>query len=175
MVKAILAPNMVLALQLTCVLNAYAANMVPAARPTTDILVRMSSPKAQYHVGEPVMIKIELVNVSQTPLNFMNVAPWNAVDLHVMQFGAEVKPVRPGIGWDWKMPNTQLLAPGQSYALHWQNDTNPLSFWGFANLPAGHYVIFATPTRVAGYTRERGFYYLDHSTRSNAIEINIVQ
>lgn len=175
MVKAILVPNIVLALELTSASNANAANTLPPARPTTDVHVRVSSPKLQYHVGQPVMIKIELVNVSRAPLNFIRYTPWDAVDLHVMQFGAEVKPIHGVNGWDWKMPIPQSLAPGESFALYWQSDTNPLSFWGFADLPDGHYVIFATPTNVGGYSRERGFYYLDHNARSNAIEINIVQ
>ncbi len=155
--------------------RASASTTTVNARPTTDVLLRLSSPKSQYHAGEPVMVKIEVINTSPAPLTVFNFTPWDAVTLSITQAGRDILASNPAVDFDWRTPIPRRLDPGQSFTLHWQQDVNPISYWGFANLTIGHYVIFARPIRIGGFSRQHGTYFLDHRAQRNAIKIDIIQ
>jgi hypothetical protein len=162
---------------------AYSGADVERAGMAVDgFALRLSTSSATYKVGEPILLKLELINQSSGPLVIQPLTPWDAAELIVLRNGSEkVHASGSPSPKHWKSIAQMQLNPGETYAFRsWQPDApsgvayfHPLSYWGYQQLPAGQYTIFATPLPVSAYfggrhTEPR------RDDRSNAVQI-IVQ
>lgn len=147
------------------------ASPSPAAAPVS---IRLSASKVMYHAWEPVLLKVEVVNTSNAPVRVLGLTPWDATALAVTKGGADVAKASPAVPYEWRSPYESSIKPGGSMVLYWQQGTNPITFWGYAPLKEGDYVITAVPRRIEGETAAGAHFSLDQSARSNSVEITVI-
>lgn len=139
-----------------------------------SLQLRLSASRQQFHAGQPILLKVELENLTSEQFSVLQLTPWDASTLVVLKNGTvPVIPSNPLAPYHRKFPTDQPVRPGASYVYAWKDVLNPLAFWGYDLLPPGRYVIYAQPKIVGGIQRNK-WYFADKRLRSNAVTIEVL-
>lgn len=130
---------------------------VPTAAEVSDLALRLSIQSNHLTVGQPILVRVDVVNLS-AQTTYMDVqTPWDAVQIHLLGNGTTVTPTAPSAFIHWGFQPRVTLQAGQTFTYQWSDPSvgvgyfYPLSYWGFKQtLPAGHYVLYVSPAHAIG-------------------------
>jgi hypothetical protein len=165
--------------QRTASANESNTTSLHAATPPRLLSLRLTVSQHLFKVGQPITIQLSVVNTSPDVISLPPVTPWNAAKLIVRRNdNTIVNPSGAPVQYDWRFAAHTVLEPGQSYTYHWRNSEppyaftyfNPISYWGYQELPPGNYVITAIPYHMASFSHRR---WIKESSDnySNSVEI----
>jgi hypothetical protein len=158
------------------------------------IAAQLDSNKVIYHVGEPIMLRLTLMNKTSQRINFVHGAPYYMSDLEV--FDTKGKAVSATIGrgpcWCQGTISSVRLEPGKPVVVEY-NDPGiterqgagyvvgalrawaDVKYWGYVLQQPGSYTIVASLTNVTAIIPKGPAFSTSPSDKSNAVHITIVK
>ena len=159
------------------------ATPTPSPQPEAVVRLRLTTSQHTFAAGQPILLKVEAVNISEEVIAVSEVVPWTAAQLVVARDGDVIAfdPLSLA-GQRSSFPAQFKLQPGEAYAYRYAEALPtgaglqffyPLSNWGYPQtLPSGHYTIVALPFNLAG-TRGGEWFFAYHQEASNTVSIDI--
>ena len=149
--------------------------------PTNDpIAIRLTVLNRIVKVGNPVLIKVEIVNQSSQNISLRDRAPWEMVKLSIHAGEKVVQPTGSIAPLDYMTPIYPILHPGEARTYRFRS-TSPngsdefhsISDWGYQHLPAGQYTITASPVFVGVFGTTTKMLPVSPENRSNSLSIEV--
>jgi hypothetical protein len=153
---------------------ANAASGTPPTPAHSPVKLIITAAKSTFRVGEPILLKVDVQNASAEPVWVLNLTPWDATTLIIVRNGMLVRPSSPPAAYEWKFPYATQIQPGGTLTLHWDSASNPITYWGYAPLSAGHYIITVVPKRIEGRVQPKNHFMMEGSLLGNSIHVDIL-
>jgi hypothetical protein len=176
------------ALIMACAFSAHtvsaddiAATSTPATNSPRLLALHLDASQHVFKLGEPITIELSVTNASSDALSVPPVTPWEAAKLIVRRNDDTiVKPSTSPVAYHWGFAGHAVLQPGQSYTYRWRQSKppyaltffNPISYWGYQELPPGNYTITAVPYYMASFSHKK-WVKEGSDNRSNSVEIDV--
>lgn len=147
----------------------------------SPLALQLSVPQRAFKIGQPVTIEISVVNRSAGTVSVPPTTPWDATTLIVRRNdNTIVNPSNAPVPYHWRFAGHAVLQHGQRYTYYWRESQppytstyfNPISDWGYQQLPPGHYTIVAVPKYMASYVN-RTWVKEPPDNRSNSVDIDV--
>jgi hypothetical protein len=142
------------------------------------VAIELSAKDAVIRQGEPILLRVQLLNRERATVSTTVLAPWDAVTLLIQgPDGQIIRQSSPAI-FGYKSLVDTLIAPGGTFTLRWQgSEFNPISDWGYATAFApGRYTIVAQRFRCcSGHIAHDGSYRIPLNAESNAVKIEVLK
>jgi hypothetical protein len=110
--------------------------------------ITLEASQVRYTHGQPVLLRVGLINISADPFSYLTRAPWYDATITVTDTDGRVIEPTDSVEWrDFSMPVFEQLLPSAKVVLHdpmgntWIN----LAKWGYSDLADGTYTITGAP------------------------------
>ena len=149
--------------------------------PTNDpIAIRLTVLNRIVKVGNPVLIRVEIVNQSSQNISLRDRAPWEMVKLSIHAGEKVVQPTGSIAPLDYMTPIYPILHPGEAHTYRFRS-TSPngldefhsISDWGYQHLTPGQYTITASPVFVGVFGTTTKMLPVSPENRSNSLSVEV--
>jgi hypothetical protein len=158
------------------------------------IAAQLDSNKAVYHVGEPIMLRLTLINRTSQKIDFAHGAPYYMSDLEVVDTEGKVVSATIGRGPCWCQGTISSVRldrgrpvvveyndpriterEGLGYAVGALRAWADIKDWGYVLQQPGTYTIVASLSKVAAIIPGGPEFSTSPSDKSNAVHLTIIR